>query len=94
MANKRSSTVTRVKRKTQASNGEYKIERGIPVPPPGKGKHPKYPFRQMVKGDSFVAPQRAQPGLYTTAKRLGIVIRTARISDDTIRVWHCGEREQ
>jgi hypothetical protein len=38
---------------------KYQVEKGIPVPSPNT-RSTKYPFRDMVVGDSFVVPEKRQ----------------------------------
>lgn len=34
--------------------GEFKIEKGVPIPTHNGGASPKYPFREMEVGDSIL----------------------------------------
>lgn len=47
-----------------------KIDKGIPVPSPQRGKTSKYPYRDMLVGDSFFTT-RDQSSIGSTAKAYG-----------------------
>lgn len=73
----------------------YKIERGIKIPPRRHGgKLEKYPFAKMKVGDSFFVqdrdPKRAVLRLnsvsYSAGKRYGYRF-VVRREDDGARVW-------
>lgn len=73
-------------------NGEYKIEKGVPVPPHRAGAgakgQSKYPFGTMNVGDSFTAALPAVKGVH----RWLLVNKssrkfTARREGDGYRIW-------
>lgn len=57
-----------------------KTQPNIPIPPRKQGRWAKYPWATLQVGDSFLLPGKlaeVRPktfGLYSTAKRLGMVI--------------------
>ena len=67
---------------------EFKIEKGVPVPPRngGRGAPEKYPFSSMEVGDSFLAPEKAQSSTQSAGKRLGMKF-TSRKEADGVRIW-------
>lgn len=46
---------------------EFKIENGIPSPRPGVGRKNKYPFREMLVGQSFFIPESEVGGVRSSA---------------------------
>ena len=71
---------------------KYVIEDGIPLPKRkgGPGSKPKYPFRQMDVGDSFLCRDVNQKTLSWAAricsKRHGMKFATRKV-DGGVRVW-------
>ena len=71
-------------------SGLFAIEKGVPVPPHGKGKTAKYPWADMCVGDSFFVPgvkintlasSKAQAAKKHNAKY------AMRSVDGGVRVW-------
>ena len=70
------------------SNGEFKIETGIPIPPPQTGGG-RYPWRKMKVGDSFLVPGKTQKtwnGVSAAHKMTGFKF-TVRTVEGGVRVW-------
>jgi hypothetical protein len=74
-----------------------KIEKNIPVPPKThRAASSKYPWRQMVVGDSFLVPlagkhpMRVQATICTSVARLKPKLFTTSQVDGGIRVWRTG----
>lgn len=68
------------------SNGEFKIEHGIPRPI--IMRNIQYPFQAMKIGDSFVVPRtRVVNDLYLVAKNRGIKISIRKLENGDRRVW-------
>lgn len=82
----------------------YLIEKNVPVPADGRrGPEPKYPFRSMEVGDSFVVPageakfskrsadgrpvSRVSVATSGAGKRLGRRFVTRTNPDGSVRVW-------
>ena len=72
----------------------FKIEKNVPMPEVGPNpKAPKYPWRQMEVGDSFVAPAASQRSICANAKitadRMGngVQFTTQKQADGSVRVW-------
>jgi hypothetical protein len=69
------------------------VERGIPIPPPGGKRAPKYPLRSMEVGESFLVtdPTMTQPRLASRLTNVGKELGrrfTQRLCDGGgIRVW-------
>jgi len=69
-----------------------KIDKGYPIPPrTGRGREPKYPWADMVVGDSFLmtSPKSisgASSGASAAGKRLGMRF-SVRTEGDAYRVW-------
>jgi hypothetical protein len=64
------------------------VEKGIPVPPQ-KWERPKYPWKELDIGDSFLVPLSEHSfykGAHTGAKHAGIKI-TVRTTPNGWRVW-------
>lgn len=79
-----------------ANNGEFKIEKGVPIPARkfGSGRTPKYPWRAMEVGDSFFVqsdnPKQTQQAITSTAcnRRSHYGSRfTVRQVEGGVRVW-------
>jgi len=68
---------------TEKSNGEIKIEKGVPIPT--RRSNSRYPWREMQIGDSFVVASSAQ-AVHSSASYAHIKI-TTRAVDGGIRVW-------
>jgi len=72
------------------SEKAFKIEKGVPVPPPKSGRYAKYPFAKMDIGDSFFAsehPTKVRPAASWWANRhAGFKFQT-RKEGDGVRVW-------
>lgn len=78
---------------------DIQIDSGIPIPPraTGEGRTPKYPFRQMEVGDSFLVPYMDGRPRGHTARRMAAATKsavkrtgwkfTARQLSDGLRVW-------
>lgn len=70
----------------------FEIEKKVPVPPTDRpGRPSKYPFREMVPGDSFfVAGQTVREGASSAARvfahRSGRKFRT-RTVEGGVRIW-------
>lgn len=67
---------------------EFKIEKGIPIPPRNRlaiGVAPT--LRAMKVGDSVVLPKSTSTYICHSAKDAGIKVTQRRISDTEIRVW-------
>jgi hypothetical protein len=70
----------------------FKIEKGIPLPPrqhAGTGE-PKYPFRDLAVGDSFVIDKAINRygGIALYYRRtLGHVYRARKIDEKSCRIW-------
>lgn len=66
-------------------NGEYKIEKGVPIP---MNWRTKYPFAEMRPGDSFKGSQKVVSAVSYWAKRHpGKGKFTCRREGDGYRVW-------
>lgn len=68
----------------------YAIEDNVPLPPLTKGHPPKYPFRDLLVGQSFFVPQGDRKTLAVLASRNGKSLNatfTVRQIDGGIRVW-------
>ena len=68
------------------ANGEIKIEKGIPIPPDGRGATPKYPWNQMEVGYSFLGAKTVSRNIGTEAKKRGWRF-TTRAEAGGRRVW-------
>lgn len=70
---------------------QYKIERGIPIPPRNRGtRDPKYPFRDLRVGDSFYVPNKKVQDLSRVAQYWAHKDNTKfsfRSIDDGVRCW-------
>lgn len=70
---------------------EFKIEKGIPLPPHGNSRRSKYPFDKLEVGDSFaVMDGTSRNTLSTLANRRGLQMRakfTVRPEGSGYRVW-------
>lgn len=72
-------------------NGEFKIEKRVPLPSPRKhGGESKYPFRDMEVGDSFIVKGSDGNSIRSTAsnagRRLGRKFTVAN-EEDGHRIW-------
>jgi hypothetical protein len=70
---------------------EFKVERGIPIPPmPHPGRPYKYPWRLLEVGDSFFVPEGNLKTLRSAwkeaSKRLGFRC-SYRQEEGGIRIW-------
>lgn len=76
----------------------YTIEKGIPLPlrhtTGVKGRHAKYPFKDMQIGDSFVTTCKdSGRSLILTSKKYAqkyspqTTFTTAKVGENTIRIW-------
>lgn len=65
---------------------EIKIDKGIPLPGESRGRKRKYPWADMLIGDSFFTRIKSRKGFHTNAKRAGIKI-TTRKEAEGFRVW-------
>lgn len=65
---------------------KIKIEHGIPLDSVGRNKL-KFIFKSMKVGDSFLYPESLRASAFTSAKRVGQKIMTAKTGDGMIRVW-------
>ncbi len=68
----------------------YRVDKGMPISPCG-GRPPRYPYREMEVGDSFLIPNSdlvpsATQSAHTHARRVGIKV-TVRTVADGVRVW-------
>jgi hypothetical protein len=73
-------------KKTKATNGEIKIEKGIPMPmraPPGLQEA----ITSMGVGDSFRIEKTRYGSIRALASMNKVSIRTRTEDDDYIRVW-------
>lgn len=67
-----------------------KVERGIPIPHATVGRHPKWPWKQMRVGDSFLIPGAKERSASSMAGHAGkvngmkFVVRTVA---GGVRVW-------
>ena len=69
----------------------YEIEEGIPIPPQYRGgAKPKYPFKDMKKGDSFLVLCSKDKVKYLSASLMG---STKRISHMTFTTRYLSEEE-
>lgn len=71
---------------------EYKIEKGVPIPPPLRGTPSKHghglraSMRRMEVNDSMLVTPRDQFGLATHARALGIIC-VSRKTENGVRIW-------
>jgi hypothetical protein len=66
---------------------EFKIDRGMPAPPPNRGRRNKYPTDELDVGDSFFVPGKVHSqlsGVKANAKRKGINLVLRRDKVDGI----------
>lgn len=68
------------------------IEKGIQIPQKKAGAAPKYPFAEMVIGDSFLCEVRSsQTGVSATLTRAGrrhsMAFTSRVVEEGRIRVW-------
>ncbi len=71
------------------SNGELKIEKGIPVPPEGqsRGRYVDV-FRKMTKGDSVFIPEKRPSDMGPSVSRIwGKGNYRAVKEDNGVRLW-------
>jgi hypothetical protein len=72
------------------NNTKYKIEKGIPIPP-REGRPPKFPFREMNVGESFLLDRpmkNASPLIHSYKKKLFNKDFTARtVGENQTRIW-------
>jgi hypothetical protein len=67
---------------------EYKIEKGIPIPPRRCGRKPRYPFGQMEIGDSVIVEIISGARAATTyGRRHGKKFQSEKQADGKYRVW-------
>lgn len=72
---------------------EFKIDKGIPLPPPAKGgRNGKYPWREMEVGDSFFMPGAARSGApqYLAGQRTGFRFSSRGVIENGVkgrRIW-------
>lgn len=77
---------------------QFKLEDGIPLTPSkrGNGATPKYPFRVMKRGQSFLIPaktaevKRVRNTVGALTNRYGKILNrkfAARVTEAGIRVW-------
>ncbi len=77
----------------QVSNGEIKIEHGVPAPPLWQQRGAKFPFAAMKPGDSFFVPaaeahiSRISARVWALAQRNPGQKYTCRTVDGGTRVW-------
>jgi hypothetical protein len=72
----------------------FKIEKNIPIPKadrgPGPGRNEKYPWSEMVPGDSFFVPETKVSRIYGAAwkasKRHNVKFVVRKVGDG-VRVW-------
>lgn len=65
----------------------YKIDKHVPAPKTTGGRHTKYPFASMSKGDSFFSPTKsATAAAYSYGKRHGMKFISA-VEDRGCRIW-------
>lgn len=90
----------------EPKKNEWKIDKGVPISR-GRGRSslkpdPKYPFKQMKKGDSFFikkdlklmdasATKAFQNLIYHNARKHKVRIATRVDGDKGIRVWKIGK---
>lgn len=71
-----------------ASNGKYEIEDGVPLPPSTRRK---YPFGEMLPGQSVVIPAtealRARNAAHERGRRSSMRFATKTMDDGSIRIW-------
>jgi hypothetical protein len=76
--------------KSKPTNGEIKIESGVPLPP-HQARNAKYPFSAMQIGDSFFVPNvtvSSLAGCMAHARhRDAGRIYTSRTVEGGVRVW-------
>lgn len=84
----------------------YKIEKGIKIPPKGKstgnktGRNVKYPFDDMLPGDSFTIPIDKRGYQWRMCRLTGAACRRQKVKivcrkiDDYIRVWKMSDNEE
>ena len=69
----------------------YVIEKNVPLAQKnGAGRKPKYPFRQMEVGDSFMAPGGNLKTMQTTTRLVGLQLGCkfkTRAVEGGVRVW-------
>ncbi len=68
---------------------KYKIEKDIPLPET-RGRSPKYPWLDMVPGDSFLMDKRgnhAASCAHYASKKYGITLACRPQPGGTTRVW-------
>lgn len=66
---------------------EFKIERGVKLPPPSWGRKKKYPIDQLEVGDSFFVPGKVHTqlsGVRANAIRKGIKLSVRNETVDGI----------
>ena len=74
------------------------IEKNVPMPKRGLDADTKYPFAEMVDGDSFFVPcekektESVRASVFSCAKYSNVNKITTRAVDGGIRVW-CISRE-
>ncbi len=88
------------RKKTPGEPVFYVVEEGIPIPPREtlmsernqRSREKRYPFSDMLVGDSFLVPGTTSRPTLTTSmnrfrKRYGWKFRTARMPDLNWRCW-------
>ena len=70
------------------SNGEIKIEKGVPIPPRDRGhRSSKYPWATMEIGDSFFVPKAKMGSSASIAGKRYQRKFTTRPEGDGTRIW-------
>lgn len=62
----------------------FKIDKTIPIPPKQMGREPKYPWKEMEVGDSFLVPNITREKINATSPH-GKYLK--RQEDGGVRVW-------
>lgn len=69
----------------------FVIEKNIHMPPalypPRRNGFSKYPFKDMVVGDSILTPKAGPVTAHKLAKKMGWEFQVRKISDTTVRIW-------
>lgn len=69
----------------------YEVQKGIPMPGLPPGRTPKYPFREMLIGDSFLVTEKEQHKVRNAAlqyaRRMGLAFSVRKNVDGAYRCW-------
>lgn len=73
-----------------SENGEYVIEKGIPIPDRGIYGRVARCLSIMTSGDSVLVDSPKYAGWNAASKRTGIPIRSHQEGNGKVRIWRIG----